>query len=115
MADDGGDLRERPHPPDWLVGRWRLLHAAPMIGFTPGTRMEFQRDGTLRYGIPVDGREQVVTLLYMIDDGVLRTENPLAPHATATPVRQGPGDTLVLDFADSPAVLLREQDDDRGW
>ena len=51
----------------------------------------------------------------VIDDGVLRTENPLAPHATATPVRQGPGDTLVLDFPDSPAVLLREQDHERGW
>jgi hypothetical protein len=39
----------------------------------------------------------------------------MSPHATATPFRQGPGDTLVLDFADSPAVLVRERDDDVGW
>ncbi len=115
MDDRGGDSRERTPSADWVVGRWRLVHAAPTIGFIPGTRMEFHLNGTLRYGIPIDGREQVVTLLYVIDDGVLRTENPLAPHATATPVRQGPGDTLVLDFPDSPAVLLREQDHERGW
>ncbi|HET7189769.1 MAG TPA: hypothetical protein VFI52_16570 [Gemmatimonadaceae bacterium] len=103
------------HAPDWLLGAWRLVHAAPTIGFMPGTRMEFHPDGELRYMIPLDGREQVVELLYRVDDGLLRTENPLAPHATATPFHQGPGDTLVLDFADSPAVLVRERDDDDGW
>ena len=109
------DDEHRDHPPDWLIGRWRLVHASPAIGISPGTRMEFQLGGELRYTIPIEGREQVIALLYRIDDGLLRTENPLAPHATATPFRQGPGDTLVLDFADSPAVLVREQDDHRGW
>lgn len=109
--EPGTDAR----PPDWLLGRWRLVHAAPTIGFMPGTRMEFHPDGALRYTIPLEGREQVIELLYRIHDGLLRTENPLAPHATATPVRQGPADTLVLDFADSPAVLVRERDDERGW
>ena len=103
------------HAPDWLLGAWRLVHAAPTIGFMPGTRMEFHPGGELRYMIPLDGREQVVELLYRVDDGLLRTENPLAPHATATPFHQGPADTLVLDFADSPAVLVRERDDDDGW
>ena len=103
------------HAPDWLLGAWRLVHAAPTIGFMPGTRMEFHPDGELRYMIPLDGREQVVALLYRVDDGLLRTENPLAPHATATPFHQGPADTLVLDFADSPAVLVRERGDDDGW
>lgn len=49
-----------------------------------------------------------------IEGEVLRTENPAAPHATATPFRQGSGGTLVLDFADSPAVLVRERDEERG-
>lgn len=113
MRGDTGDAGTRP--PDWLLGRWRLVHAAPSIGFMPGTRMEFHPDGALRYTIPLEGREQVIALLYRIDDGLLRTENPLAPHATATPFHQGPADTLVLDFADSPAVLVRERNDDRGW
>jgi hypothetical protein len=113
VTDAGDEAVARP--PDWLLGRWRLLHAAPTIGFTPGTRMEFRSDGELSYIIPVHGRDQVIVLLYRTDDGLLRTENPLAPHATATPFRQGPGGTLVLDFADSPAVLVREQDADRGW
>jgi hypothetical protein len=104
-----------PPPPDWLLGRWRLVHASPSIGLLPGTRMEFNPNGELRYTIPVRGHEQVIALLYRSDDGLLRTENPLAPHATATPFHQGPGDTLVLDFADSPAVLVRERDDDEGW
>ena len=101
--------------PSWLLGRWRLVHAAPAIGFLPGTCMEFQADGALQYTIALDGREQVVPLLYRIEGELLRTENPGAPHATATPFRQGPADTLVLDFADSPAVLVRERDDERGW
>jgi hypothetical protein len=95
-------------PPGWLIGRWRLLHAAPALGFTPGTRMDFREGGVLVYVIPVEGRDQVISLVYRVEGDVLRTENPLAPHATATPLRRGPGDTLVLDFADSPAVLVRE-------
>jgi hypothetical protein len=101
--------------PAWLLGRWRLVHAAPTLGFLPGTRMEFLPDGVLTYVIPVEGTEQVVGLLYRIEGSLLRTENPLAPHATATPFRQGPGDTLVLDFPDGPAVLVREHNDGRGW
>src|SRR4051812_42012113 len=100
-----------PPPPPWLLGRWRLVHAAPALGFIPGTRMEFVPDGTLRYVIPIDGGEQTIDLLYRVENDLLRTENPLAPHSTGTPIRQGPGDTLVLDFADSPAVLVRERGD----
>jgi hypothetical protein len=110
MDRDSPDASPPPAPPSWLIGRWRLVHAAAALGFIPGTRMEFGRDGTLRYVIPVEGTEQTIALLYRVQDDLLRTENPLAPHATATPIRQGPGDTLVLDFADSPAVLVREHD-----
>jgi hypothetical protein len=108
MKPDSAGASTPPSPPSWLLGRWRLVHAAPALGFIPGTRMEFGRDGTLRYVLPIDGTEQTIALLYRVDEDLLRTENPLAPHATATPIRQGPGDTLVLDFADSPAVLVRE-------
>jgi hypothetical protein len=101
--------------PDWLLGRWRLLHAAPSIGFTPATRMEFLAGGALVYTIPVEGTQQRIGLVYRIDGDLLRTENPLAPHATATPFRPGPGETLVLDFADSPAVFVREHPDGPGW
>ena len=73
--------------------------------------MDFVADGTLRYVIPIEGSVQQIDLLYRVEDDVLRTENPMAPHATATPIRRGPADTLVLDFADSPAVLVRERDD----
>jgi hypothetical protein len=96
-------------PPAWLLGRWRLVHAAPSLGFIPGTRMEFAPDAMLRYLIPIEGTVQAIELVYRVDDDLLRTENPLAPHATAIPIHQGPGDTLVLDFADSPAVLVRER------
>ena len=109
MERNSSDATTPPSPPPWLLGRWRLVHAAPVLGFIPGTCMEFERDGTLRYVLPIDGTEQTIALLYRVDENLLRTENPLAPHATATPIRRGPGDTLVLDFADSPAVLVRER------
>lgn len=99
-----------PGPPAWLIGRWRLTHAEPSLGFTPGTRMEFRRDGSLRYSIPVEGTVHDVFLLYRVDGATLRTENPAAPHSTAAPIRQGPGDTLVIDFVASSAVLVRESD-----
>lgn len=113
MTGDGA--RAASGAPGWLLGRWRLLHAAPALGFTPATRMEFRADGALLYSIPIEGTEQRIALVYRIDQDLLRTENPLAPHATATPFRQGPGGTLVLDFADSPAVLIREHRDEPGW
>ena len=108
----GGERRDGD-PPHWLIGRWRLVHASPALGFTPGTRMDFRNGGVLSYLIPIDGREREISLLYRVEGDMLRTENPHAPHATATPMRQGPGDTLVLDFADSPAVLVREVSDIR--
>ena len=97
--------------PSWLIGRWRLVHAEPALGFTPGTRMEFCVDGNLRYSIPVEGTVQEVLLVYRVDGAILRTENPAAPHSTATPIRQGPADTLVMDFVASAAVLVREGDE----
>lgn len=106
---------EHSAAPRWLLGRWRLVHAAPSIGFTPATRMEFLAGGELVYTIPVEGTQQRIGLVYRIDGDLLRTENPLAPHATATPCRPGPGGTLVLDFADSPAVFVREHRDGPGW
>ncbi|MDB4880379.1 MAG: hypothetical protein JWL60_1825 [Gemmatimonadetes bacterium] len=98
--------------PGWLIGRWRLMHAEPALGFQPGTGMEFRADGSLRYSIPLEGAVQHVMLVYRVDGSILRTESPAAPHATATPIRQGPGDTLVIDFVASSAVLVRE---DAGW
>ena len=92
----------------WLLGRWRLLHAAPVLGFQGGTQMEFLPTGELAYTIVVQGSAHQVFLVYRVEGDVLRTENPEAPHATAIPFRAGPGDTLVLDFPDSPAVLVRE-------
>ncbi len=93
----------------WLLGRWRLLHAAPVLGFQDGTRMEFLASGELAYTIVVQGSAHHVSLVYRVDGDLLRTENPQAPHATFIPFRAGPGDTLVLDFPDSPAVLVRER------
>jgi hypothetical protein len=55
------------NPPAWLLGSWRLLHAAASIGFQPGTRMVFRPDGALSYRIPLDGSEQVVPLVYRIE------------------------------------------------
>jgi hypothetical protein len=109
------DVAPPPPPPAWLLGRWRLVHAAPSLGFIPGTRMEFASDATLRYVIPIEGTVQTIELVYRVEEDLLRTENPLAPHATATPIHRGPADTLVLDFADSPAVLVREHDVEQGW
>ena len=46
--------------------------------------MEFRPRGELRYAVPVDGREHVIALLYRVEGDVLRTDNPAAPHATAS-------------------------------
>ena len=95
--------------PDWLLGSWRLLRADPTLEFAPGVRMEFQAGGRLRYTIPVAGRETVVPLIYRVEGDVLRTDNPAAPHATATRFWQGEGGVLVFDFAGPLAVFVHEE------
>ena len=97
-------------PPDWLFGRWRLLRADPTLEFAPGTRMDFRAHGELRYRIPVEGREQEFALLYVVEGDVLRTDNPAAPHVTATHFHLGAGGVLVFDFAEGVAVFVREED-----
>ena len=96
--------------PPWLLGRWRLLRADPPLDFTPGTQMDFRERGDLRYRIPVEGREQEFALLYVVEGDVLRTDNPRAPHATATHFHLGAGGVLVFDFAGALAVFVREEE-----
>lgn len=102
-----GQAWEAGHVPAWLLGAWRLLHAEAALEFLPGTRMEFGAGGQLRYTIPLEGREQVFALIYQVDGDLLRTDNPSAPHATATHFHQGSGGALVLDFAGTRAIFVR--------
>ena len=53
--------------------------------------------GKLAYTPVVQGSSHHVSLIYLVDGNVLRTENPHAPHATAILFHAGPGDTLVLE------------------
>jgi hypothetical protein len=94
--------------PPGRLGRWRFLRAGAALDFVPGTRMEFLPRGELRYAVPVDGREHVIALLYRVEGDVLRTDNPAAPHATATRFHQGAGGVLVFDFASAQALFVRE-------
>lgn len=95
-------------PPDWLIGTWRLLRADASLDFAPGVRMEFVADGTLHYHIDVGGTDQFLTLVYRVDEDVLYTESPAAPHAMSVRIAHGEGDVLVLDFSGASAVLVRE-------
>ena len=94
--------------PAWLLGSWRLLRADAALEFAPGVRMEFRAGGRLRYTIPLAGRETVVSLIYRVEGDVLRTDNPAAPHATATRFALGAGDVLVFDFSGARAWFVRE-------
>lgn len=91
-----------------LLGRWRLLRADSVLEFAAGVRMEFLPDGHLLYSIPVNDRELVVELIYRVEGETLRTDNPLAPHATATRFEFGAGEVLILDFAGPRAWFIRE-------
>jgi hypothetical protein len=91
-----------------LVGRWRLVRADAALEFAAGVRMEFLPGGQLRYTIPINDRAMVVNLLYSVEGDTLRTDNPLAPHATATRFEFGAGDVLILDFAGPRAWFVRE-------
>ena len=94
--------------PRWLFGRWRLLRAEASLDFAPGVSMDFRPGGRLRYTIVVEGSEHVIELVYRVDGDVLRTDNPAAPHATATRFGQGAGGVLEFDFAEGRAWFVRE-------
>ncbi len=97
-----------PPPGGTLLGRWRLLRADAALEFAAGVRMEFLPNGQLLYSIPVEGDEMVVELIYRVEGSTLRTDNPLAPHATATQYEFGAGDVLILNFAGPRAWFIRE-------
>ncbi len=70
--------------------------------------MEFGPSGRLRYSFLVDGKRFDVPLLYRVSGDVLRTDNPVSPHATATRFALGEGGVLVLDFAGALAWFVSE-------
>jgi hypothetical protein len=94
----------------WLLGTWRLLRADAGLDFAPGVRMEFCADGELRYHIDVGGRDQVMTLRYALEAGVLHTELDAGAHSMSVRVEQGVGGVLILDFAGPKAWLVREDE-----
>jgi hypothetical protein len=93
---------------DWLLGTWRLMRADPELDFAPGVRMEFCSQGLLHYHIDVGGRDQVVELVYRVEGDLLYTDNPASPHSMTVRIEHGAGDILMLDFAGSRALLVRE-------
>jgi hypothetical protein len=98
---------------DWLLGTWRLMRADPSLDFAPGVRMEFLPDGQLHYHVDVGGRDQVIALVYRVEDDLLHTDNPAAPHSLTVRILHGQGDILVLDFAGAQALLAREGEQPR--
>lgn len=91
-----------------LIGRWRLFRADPSLDFAPNVRMEFLDGGRLRYSFDSGGNPQSVMLIYRVEGDVLFTDNPAAPHSTATRFSFGPGEVLVIDFAGAIAWFIRE-------
>ena len=91
-----------------LIGRWRLFRADPSLDFAPNVRMEFLDGGRLRYSFDTGENPQSVMLIYRVEGDVLFTDNPAAPHSTATQFSFGPGDVLVIDFAGALAWFIRE-------
>jgi hypothetical protein len=99
-------MTELPDPR--LLGRWRLFRAAPGLDFAPNVRMEFLAGGRLQYSFTAGDHPQSVMLIYRVEGDVLFTDNPGAPHATATRFWFGPGDVLAIDFAGEVAWFIRE-------
>lgn len=93
---------------DWLLGTWRLLRADAPLDFAPGVRMEFRRDGVLRYHVDVGGTDMVIELVYRVDGDVLHTENPSSPHSMSVHLTHGEADSLLFDFGGPQALLVRE-------
>ena len=91
-----------------LIGRWRLFRADPSLDFAPNVRMEFLDGGRLRYSFDTGENPQSVMLVYRVEGDVLYTDNPAAPHSTATQFSFGPGEVLVIDFAGAVAWFIRE-------
>lgn len=84
------------------------MRADASLDFAPGVRMEFLRDGQLRYHVDVGGRDQVISLVYRVEGDLLHTDNPASPHATTVRITHGEADVLLLDFVEAQAVLVRE-------
>ena len=95
-------------PDPRLIGRWRLFRADQGLDFAPNVRMEFLPGGRLRYTFDAGENRQSLMLIYRVEGDQLFTDNPAAPHASATRFWFGPGDVLAIDFAGAIAWFIRE-------
>jgi hypothetical protein len=102
------DTRVSEPPDSRLIGRWRLFRADASLDFAPNVSMEFLAGGRLRYGFDAGENPQSLMLIYRVEEDVLFTDNPAAPHARATRYWFGSGGVLAMDFAGAIAWFIRE-------
>lgn len=70
--------------------------------------MEFLSGGRLRYQFDVGGKSQSLMLIYRVEGDQLFTDNPAAPHTSATRFWFGQGDVLAIDFGGAIAWFIRQ-------
>jgi len=91
-----------------LVGTWGIdksdQGALKELG---DVSLEFSADGKLKYTIAAEDKSQIMLMTYVVEDGVIVTDQPSAPRAERTNFSISPEGVLTLAFGGVPYRFRR--------
>ncbi len=95
-----------------LVGRWSTdpedIESLQAYG---RVTLVFGAEGSLRYIVHGEKKNEIMILKYRLEDGVLITDQPSAPREERTPFVLTPDGKLVLSYSQVQSHYVR---DDKG-
>jgi hypothetical protein len=94
-----------------LVGRWTTnpndIESLRVYGLVT---LVFAADGSLRYIVQGDKKNQIMILKYRVEDGVLITDQPSAPREERTPFKITSDGELLLQYGQVHSRYLRDEE-----
>ena len=101
MADDA----------DELIGVWKS-DERDVAELRPygNTTLEFEADGTLRYTVHENGKDQIMLLTFRVEPGFIVTNQPSHPRSEKTAYEFTRDGRLVLNFGGQKSVYCREKE-----
>lgn len=91
-----------------LVGTWVVDKSdESAVREFGNVTLQFSDDGKLRYTIDAGDKSQIMLMTYLVEDGVLVTDQPSAPRVERTNFSISPEGVLTLGFGGVPYRFKR--------
>ena len=95
-----------------LVGTWQTdVRGKAAINAYGNVTLKFETDGTLRYTVHEDGRDEVILLTYRVESGFIITNQPSHPSPEQTAYEITPDGRLILNLGGQKSFYYRASAD----